>query len=263
MENARGEIAGGWKFQLLTNLGELPDYETDSDDSDPRRSAPRSIATVNPCSFIGPRHTKPRETMASDGVGILPVALSSTPPGAARHRWSSPTSSVVSSTSPPSPCDEPGQVVDDEHDGDLGPFAVAGLREDETLARLATGIKRFSLPDEFNYIKIYRSIAESDLGTWGEHALDVLGEAFENRRQYPRAAEIWEQAIERDGRGEDDFRGKHLGRSRRTGVSSVPRASSRPARRRRSSSASATLGPYGSKPMRSLSRSFSTTQRPT
>ena len=96
--------------------------------------------------------------------------------------------------------DEPGQVVDDEHDGDLGPFAVAGLREDETLARLATGIKRFSLPDEFNYIKIYRSIAESDAGTWGEHALDVLGEAFENRRQYARAAEIWEQAIERYGR---------------------------------------------------------------
>ena len=34
MEKARGEIAGGWKFQLLTNLGELPDYEKDSDDSD-------------------------------------------------------------------------------------------------------------------------------------------------------------------------------------------------------------------------------------
>ena len=30
-------------------------------------------------------------------------------------------------------------------------------------------------------------------GPWGERALDVLGEAFENRRQYPRAAEIWER----------------------------------------------------------------------
>ena len=144
--------------------------------------------------------------------------------------------------------DEPGQVVDDEHDGDLGPFAVASLREDETLARLATGIKRFSLPDEFNYIKIYRSIAESDAGAWGEHTLDVLGEAFEHRRQYARAAEIWEQADRARTDVERTISAASISRrSWPTGVSSVPRASSRPARRHRSSSASAMLGPYGSK----------------
>ena len=35
------------------------------------------------------------------------------------------------------------------------------LGEDETIARLATGIKRFKLPDEFNYIKIYQEVASN------------------------------------------------------------------------------------------------------
>ena len=37
--------------------------------------------------------------------------------------------------------------------------ALHTLGEDETIARLATGIKRFKLPDEFNFIKIYQQIA--------------------------------------------------------------------------------------------------------
>ena len=58
MENARGDIAAGWKSQFLTNLDELPDYEKPGDDSDlSRTSAPQSIPTVNPCSFAGPRRT--------------------------------------------------------------------------------------------------------------------------------------------------------------------------------------------------------------
>ena len=39
-------------------------------------------------------------------------------------------------------------------------YALDTLRDDETIARLATGIKRFTLPDEFNPIKIYQEIAD-------------------------------------------------------------------------------------------------------
>ena len=40
-----------------------------------------------------------------------------------------------------------------------GTFALHTLSDDETIARLATGIKRFKLPDEFNWIKIYERVA--------------------------------------------------------------------------------------------------------
>src|SRR5262249_25822399 len=40
-----------------------------------------------------------------------------------------------------------------------GTFALHTLTDDETIARLANGIKRFKLPDEFNYIKIYQRVA--------------------------------------------------------------------------------------------------------
>ncbi len=48
--------------------------------------------------------------------------------------------------------------ADDGKDGDKkdesGTYALHTLKEDETIARLATGIKRFKLPDEQNYIKV-------------------------------------------------------------------------------------------------------------
>jgi uncharacterized protein YfaS (alpha-2-macroglobulin family) len=58
------------------------------------------------------------------------------------------------------------------------------LAEDETIARLATGIKRFKLPDEFNFIRIFKEIGE-----WSS-----LASIFEDRRQYDTAAEYWKKA---------------------------------------------------------------------
>ena len=50
--------------------------------------------------------------------------------------------------------------TDDSQEEEQGIFALPSLGEDETIARLATGIKRFKLPDEFNYIKIYQQVAD-------------------------------------------------------------------------------------------------------
>ncbi len=267
MEKARGEIEGGWKFQLLTNLGELPDYEKYGDDIDvPQIDAPadpdgQPVFFHRPTTYEAARNDGERwRWHLARCMELDPARRSEAQMFLAdflRSQFDVPT---VASRG------LPDQIVDDDHDGDLGPFAVAGLREDETLARLATGFKRFFLPDECNYIKIYRTIAESDAGAWGEQALDVLGTAFENRRQYPRAAEVWESRLHRAAYGDPEKTISAASISRRskgTGVSSVPRASSRPARRRRSSFASATRGPSGSRPMRSSSRSCSTTPRPT
>ena len=58
-------------------------------------------------------------------------------------------------------------------DKKTGTFALHTLGDDETIARLATGIKRFKLPDEFNCIKIYERIAGRGKSTFGEAALDT------------------------------------------------------------------------------------------
>jgi len=69
------------------------------------------------------------------------------------------------------------------------------LKENETIARLATGIKRFDLPDEFNCIKIYQQIAAEPQTGLGSDSLQQLAQIFENRRQYPKAAEYWRRLL--------------------------------------------------------------------
>ncbi|HID20951.1 MAG TPA: alpha-2-macroglobulin, partial [Planctomycetaceae bacterium] len=71
------------------------------------------------------------------------------------------------------------------------PYSVHTLRDDETIARLRTGIKRFRLPDEFNFIRLYRQVADGPKGPQALRALRRLAQIYENRRQFPRAAEFW------------------------------------------------------------------------
>jgi uncharacterized protein YfaS (alpha-2-macroglobulin family) len=73
-----------------------------------------------------------------------------------------------------------GRVTDDESSS-TALWQLDGLGEDETLARLATGVKRFKLPPEHNFIAIYKSL----------EAFRELAQIFENRRQYERAAHYW------------------------------------------------------------------------
>ncbi len=79
-------------------------------------------------------------------------------------------------------------------------WSLDTLGEDETIARLATGIERFTLPADQNYIKLYQQVltiqpsaSEQDVRS----ALTELGSIFENRRQLARAADYWRQAVER------------------------------------------------------------------
>ena len=82
----------------------------------------------------------------------------------------------------------PTPAVDDQSDDKKdtsGTYELHTLGEDETIARLATGIKRFKLPDEHNFVKLYQLIGIDE----------DLAQIFENRRQYPRAAEYWRKAL--------------------------------------------------------------------
>ncbi len=98
--------------------------------------------------------------------------------------------------------DGDGSVDEDSEKDESGPYAVHTLGEDETIAKLATGIKRFKLPDEYNYIKIYRKILDDNDG-YSASAIGSLIDVFRNRRQYVKAAGYLQESIKRYGDNQD------------------------------------------------------------
>ncbi len=97
-------------------------------------------------------------------------------------------------------------VSDADIGGETGPYAVRTLLDAETVARLATGLKRFSPPEEFNHIAVLRSAAESDNVEVRGDALAALATVYENRQQYPRAVSFWQRRadLNRRNRIRDD-----------------------------------------------------------
>jgi len=69
------------------------------------------------------------------------------------------------------------------------------LADDETTARLASGAKRFKLPDEHNFLKLHQELFENEY-TDGRK----LSEIYLNRMQFDKAEAILKEAIERDNR---------------------------------------------------------------
>ncbi len=85
-----------------------------------------------------------------------------------------------------------------------GSYQLHTLSDSETIARLASGIKRFELPDEFNHIRIFTQIAEAEQDSYRRSAADQLGYILENRRQFPRAADQWRKIIKQFRPSPDD-----------------------------------------------------------
>ena len=78
-------------------------------------------------------------------------------------------------------------------------YALHTLGEDETMARLASGVKRFKFPAGHNPIAIYQKLLASSIEQQRDFEAGNLAEGlanlFQNRRQYDRAAEYWRIAI--------------------------------------------------------------------
>ncbi len=67
--------------------------------------------------------------------------------------------------------DESDDANAETADAATGTWALDSLGEDETIARLATGIKRFKLPDEQNFIKLYQQIVEESPANSDDNAI--------------------------------------------------------------------------------------------
>ncbi len=84
---------------------------------------------------------------------------------------------------------------DTKKDSQSANFAVHTLDDSETIARLASGVMRFKLADEFNPIAIFKSLNESHPSDL--RAYTQLFTIFTNRRQYAKAAELCRARIQR------------------------------------------------------------------
>ena len=157
-----------WRMQVLTDLDKLPDYEEGWGYSSPSQGAPVD-AQGNPIFYSAP---KTWNAATSDGERwrwALETMVEWDP--ALRNEERSIRAKVLISQfgvetlarfgiELPSPAES----SEDKSTNKSGIWALDTLGEDETIARLATGVKRFKLPDEHNFIKLYQQIVGDSAG---------------------------------------------------------------------------------------------------
>ena len=72
---------------------------------------------------------------------------------------------------------------------------LENLKDSETLTKLAVGVKRFDLPEEFNYLKIYQSLSnEKSHSYYAREAAAKLATIYQNRRQLRKSVKYWKLA---------------------------------------------------------------------
>ncbi len=200
----------GWELQALTDLTQLPDYE---ENPYIRYGRGRWRGGYNPGDDRGapvdekgePVYHKTPETWAaakSDGERFRWLLAQQAKQGA-KHtleadlffaRW------LHGQFGEQTIAQYWRAPEDDDDARQDGILTLHTLKENETIARLATGVKRFTLPDEFNFIAIYERVFKSDAAHGlGDDAAGEFASIFLNRRQYERAAAIYKDALERLG----------------------------------------------------------------
>ncbi|MCG3179041.1 MAG: hypothetical protein BIFFINMI_01372 [Phycisphaerae bacterium] len=211
-------FAEAWRLQYLTDLKELPDYEE---------------GWYGRYGYYG--HNSSGAPVDADGNPIyyhLPKGWDAAANDGERWRWALMAASEADASQTGAVRYHFAQFLlnqfgvqtmnsygwffgrsaqpDPDRKDESGTWALHTLGEDETIAKLATGIRRFKLPDEFNFVKIFQQLAdERNLGK-GEDALTQLASIFENRRQYPKAADYWQRNIKEYGPGSNNWKKERL-----------------------------------------------------
>jgi uncharacterized protein YfaS (alpha-2-macroglobulin family) len=196
-----------WRLQYLTDLSQLPDYEDGySYGHSGTRGAPVN-ADGNPIFYRVP---KSYEAAANDGERWrwLETQVAELDP----RRIGEVDLSLANFMRSQLGVQTMGHGYQGDPSGEqkTGTFALHTLGDDETIARLATGLKRFRLPEEFNWIKIYERVIGRGKSREAEEARDLLAGEYADRRQYVKAAQAWKKAIEEYGPGRDGIRQRNL-----------------------------------------------------
>ena len=205
---SNGGYGEAWRLQYLTDLKTLPDYDPGWGYGGGPTAAPVD-ADGNPVYHYSPKRFEASETDGQRWRWCLETAIEITPTrkNDIRRNFAEFLQNQFGVQTMAYFGIPFGRMeVDNTQENESGTYALHTLAENETIARLATGVKRFTLPDEFNFIKIWQEIAADPKAAYAEYACQQLAETFENRRQYPKAAEYWKRCLEEWGRRDENTR---------------------------------------------------------
>ncbi|MGI9457365.1 MAG: MG2 domain-containing protein, partial [Aeoliella sp.] len=192
---------GGWRLQALTDLAVLPDYEEGWGYSGGGRGAPvdadnKPVFYTQPASWDdatsdGERWRWALGRMAELNPGLRHHELT------ARADFLRSQCGVITLGGYIEPLISRTDA-DDSTEASI--YTLHTLKENETLARLATGIQRLELRDEHNFVLLYQQAYNlgKKVGNKGQAAQSAtqLARLFADRRQYPRSAEYWRIVLE-------------------------------------------------------------------
>jgi uncharacterized protein YfaS (alpha-2-macroglobulin family) len=192
--NRRG-ASEAWRLQYLSDLTTLPDYDQGWNSYHASNGAPVD-AEGNPIFHTVPKTFESAETDGQRWRWCLETANEIDP---GRHsipmQFANFLHNQFGVQTMASYGWRFGGDADDGKEDESGTYALPTLGENETIARLATGIKRFNLPDEFNYIKIYQKIATDRDVEVAKAAREQLARIFSDRRQYVKSADYWKRLL--------------------------------------------------------------------
>ncbi|MFH0910402.1 MAG: alpha-2-macroglobulin, partial [Planctomycetota bacterium] len=196
-----------WQLQSLTDLSTLPDYEEGYPSYGGEASGAPVDADGNPVFYKVPESFESAQSDGERWRRLLAEALEgdAVVANSAKYQLAQFLHRQFGvQTMAGYFAVQPEESALEEAEETTGPYAVETLSENETIARLATGIKRFSLPDGQNYIRLFREVADHPGGGMQDSALLSLAQIFENRRQYDKAVVFWGQYAERGPRRNAD-----------------------------------------------------------
>src|SRR5262249_27736054 len=155
-------FADAWRLQYLTDLSKLPDYE---DGYYWHRNRNHNGAPVDDKGNAILHYTpKSWKLAASDGerwrwLLVQAVEFDSNKAHAVDMLFAEFTRCQLGVQAMAFYGWRFGNIDDKEGNKKPGTFQLHTLKENEPIARLATGLKRFENPDEFNWIKVYQRVA--------------------------------------------------------------------------------------------------------
>jgi uncharacterized protein YfaS (alpha-2-macroglobulin family) len=203
--------AEAWKFQVLTDLTQLPDYEETNRWGwrgrwgGGRRGAPVD-AEGNPVVYHVPESFEAAKNDGERWRWCLEHTVTLWPSYRVGNDWE--FASFLQDQFGVQTLQQGGfnlprfddEKADDQDDPRANIWSLHSLSDDETIARLATGPKRFKLEDEFNPIALYKKIAAADPGS-GHAGLaqDALARVYQDRQQYVKAADAWREGLKKFG----------------------------------------------------------------
>ena len=181
-----------WRFQTLTNLDKLPDHEPGNrwhrGGRNPR-GAPvttdgKALLYEIPANWEAARNDGERWRFALAEVARLDPTF--------RDHCLLTWANFLHAQFGVKTMAQFGWFRSMDMDDQKGILQLHTLTDEETVARLANGVRRFELPAGFNFMSIYWELSKRN-----EHAADKLIQIYLDRRQHVNAANLLEETITR------------------------------------------------------------------